>query len=107
MTFSIATMSGQGKYTHHLLKRVAKATRQRGARTRLAEHLEISTSLLAHYLSGASAPSAEIALRLLEWVTDAEAKKVSPANASTSARPVTRSTKHTTNAKRKTDRGKT
>ena len=58
-----------------LVERVSKITSQRGDRARLARDLNVTRQAVSNWLSGASAPSAVVTLRLLEWVTAEEAKQ--------------------------------
>jgi len=58
-----------------LFRRVRTLTKARGAAVSLAEHLGVSRSTLSDWLSGRFEPGGEVTLRLLKWVTAAEAKQ--------------------------------
>ncbi len=58
-----------------LLKRLKAATTERGSKAKLARSLGVVPQRLAEWLNGTHAPSAEITLRLLEWVAVAEANQ--------------------------------
>ncbi len=73
-----------------LLKRIKSCLRA-GSQYSLAKRLGISRQSVHQYITGASAPSAEITLRLLQWVQETEGQKnEGPAGADTPAGPVTR-----------------
>jgi transcriptional regulator with XRE-family HTH domain len=81
-----------------LRRRIRAATRERGARARLARKFRVTPQAVAEWLSGASAPTAETTLRLLEWVTAEEAKQKKSAGNVSETRPArktqTRKSKH-------------
>lgn len=73
---------------HHLIvgmdwKRLRHAlcrlTRAPGSKALLARRFGVSAAAVSQWLSGANAPTADTTLRLLEWVTAAEAKQNAPA----------------------------
>lgn len=68
-----------------LRRRLKTATRKYGARAALARTFKVTPQAVAEWLSGASAPTAETTLRLLEWVTAEEAKQKRSAAASHAA----------------------
>ena len=71
----------------------------------LARSLGVSQARVSHWLHGVSAPNAEDALRLLEWVTETEAKQQKTAAVLvTPRRRMTRKSKNTSNEKAKSDR---
>jgi transcriptional regulator with XRE-family HTH domain len=55
-----------------LLARVRNVTPQRGDRAELARFLEVSPQAISNYVNGRSQPSAEVTLRMLDWVTERE-----------------------------------
>jgi hypothetical protein len=57
-----------------LRDRIRAATRERGDRVKLAREFGVTPQAVAKWLSGASAPTAETTLRLLDFVTAKEAK---------------------------------
>jgi transcriptional regulator with XRE-family HTH domain len=57
-----------------LRSRLRRATKSRGAQAALARKFNVSTAAVAQWLTGASAPTAETTLQLLEWVTAEEAQ---------------------------------
>lgn len=73
-----------------LKQRLEALTSGRGSQVELAKAIGISRQSVHQYLSGASAPSAEITLRLLEWVVAEEQKQKSPEGAATPSEPKTR-----------------
>lgn len=64
-----------------LRKRLKAATSKRGKQTQLARFLKVPPSRVNEWLAGTYEPGAEIALRMLEWVTAEEAKQKTPASA--------------------------
>lgn len=64
----------QRSFWNELRTRLAAATEQYGARAALAREFGVTPQAVAEWLSGASSPTAETTLRLLEWVTAEEAK---------------------------------
>lgn len=70
-----------------LRRRLVQATTARGAKTALAEKLGVSQATVTEWLNGAIAPSAENTLRLLQWVSEAEAQPNKKAPAVFRARP--------------------
>lgn len=84
----------------HWIARANALLSHRGAKATLARHLGITKQALNAYLTEASAPSAEKALRLLQWVQETEAQKnEGPAGAQTPTGPVTLRRKHHSNEK--------
>lgn len=68
-----------------LRKRLLLITGKSGVKSDLAQNLGVSRSALSQWLSGGTTPTAETTLRLLEWVTEEEAKQKNPERVS--ARP--------------------
>jgi transcriptional regulator with XRE-family HTH domain len=64
-----------------VIAKVKAATEARGSRSRLAGYLGVPPQRLNDWLSGEHEPSAETALRLLDWVTANEAKQKAPEHA--------------------------
>lgn len=90
-----------------LLTRVKRAVKPRGAKVALARDLGVPKQRVTQWLKEHNAPTAEDALRLLEWVTAAEAQqKKTPPMLLTSTGRKTRKSKVTTNEKAKSDRRK-
>jgi len=58
-----------------LVRRIEKATAQRGKKTELATFLGTSPQGLNDWLSGRCEPGGEVTLLMLEWVTAEEAKQ--------------------------------
>ena len=58
-----------------LRKRLARATAAHGAKIALARLFGISDAAVAQWINGTAKPSAELTLRVLEWVTAFEAKQ--------------------------------
>jgi transcriptional regulator with XRE-family HTH domain len=56
----------------NLRSRLNAATKSPGAKAALAHHFNVSAAAVSQWLSGASAPTADTTLRLLEWVTAEE-----------------------------------
>jgi DNA-binding transcriptional regulator YiaG len=77
-----------------LIKRVRAATKERGAQTLLSETLGVDRRHLNAWLAGRVAPSAEYTLRLLDWVTRAEAKQRDPGRVGARPGRKTQVTKH-------------
>ena len=86
-----------------LRARLHLATRAPGAKAALAERFEVSPAAVSQWLSGASAPTADTTLRLLEWVTAEEAQQQTKRTGRASTRPAlkTREGKSTNNEKTK------
>jgi len=76
-----------------LRARVKALLSTHGSKTDLAERLHVSRQMLHRYVEGNSAPNAEIALQMLEWVTAEEGKQKSPEGALTPPEPVTQKRK--------------
>ncbi len=57
-----------------LLARVRNAASHWGGKSELARILGVKPQTVSQYLNGRSQPSAEVALRMLDWVTAREAK---------------------------------
>ena len=76
-----------GMTWNNLRTRLKAATRTPGARVKLARVFGVSTAAVSQWLSGASAPKADTTLRLLKWVTVAEAKQKKSAGSVPEARP--------------------
>jgi transposase-like protein len=84
-----------------LIRRVVKATAERGERVKLANRLGVPRQNLNDWLSGRKSPGGETTLRLLAWVTAAESKKQNARRSGINTTPdLTRST-HSTNENRK------
>lgn len=74
-----------------LLKRVRKATEQRGKKSELANFLGVRSQVLSDWLSGRFTPGGEITLLMLEWVAAEEAKQPNaPASATNTGKGKTR-----------------
>jgi len=88
-----------------LLIRVRRATIKRGAKKALADALGVQKAQVSQWLAGKRSPNAEDALRLLKWVTTAEAQqKETPAVLQAQPGRLTRKSKVTSNEKAKSDR---
>jgi transcriptional regulator with XRE-family HTH domain len=84
-----------------LLKRARVATAARGAQSQLAEFLGARRQHVHRWLSGAQEPGGETTLRLLEWVTMAEASQSKDGGRVAPRPPRKTQTKlNTTNAKK-------
>jgi transcriptional regulator with XRE-family HTH domain len=72
----LATPMGAGPVMtwDNLRERLKTATSSKGARAELARVFHVSTAAVSQWLSGDSAPKADTTLRLLQWVTVAEAQ---------------------------------
>jgi transcriptional regulator with XRE-family HTH domain len=93
----------------NLRSRLHAATKSPGAKGALAHHFNVSAAAVSQWLSGASAPTADTTLRLLEWVTAEEAQSKQKKRAgSAETRPAleTRKSKSTSHEKAKSDRKK-
>jgi transcriptional regulator with XRE-family HTH domain len=87
--------------------RLIRATSAAGAKAALAREFNVTTAAVSQWLSGASAPTAETTLRLLEWVTAAEANETDRAgNAVTRPARKTQAGRSTKNEKPNSDRKK-
>jgi len=76
-----AMSSGSGHW-EALGKRLSAVTSARGAKAQLARELKVTRQAVDNWLSNKSAPSAELTLRLLHWVQQAEASpKQNPGSA--------------------------
>ena len=64
-----------GLYWNRLLKRIIAATRERGAQSQLARDVGVGRQAVNKWINGQGEPSAEILLRVLEWVECAESRK--------------------------------
>lgn len=86
-----------------LFSRVSRAAKVRGTKAEIALHLGVVPQRLNDWLSGVNEPGGEITLRLLEWVTAAEAKQTKKRAGSVRARPAlkTRNQKSPSNEKPK------
>jgi transcriptional regulator with XRE-family HTH domain len=90
-----------------LQRRLRMATRTRGAKASLARELGVDRQLVTEWLKHATrGPSAETALRLLEWIGEIEAKKQNAGSAVTPPAPKTRKSKSTKYEKAKSSRRK-
>jgi transcriptional regulator with XRE-family HTH domain len=90
-----------------LRRRLSAVTDRYGAKAALAREFRVTPQAVAEWLSGASAPTAETTLRLLEWVTAEEAKqKKAPEVRSTQPARKTRKKKARSNAKQKSSQAK-
>lgn len=89
---------------NQLILRARAASRAHGVKSQLAIFLEVSPQAVSQYLRGTSVPGAEVALRMLEWVTarEAEKKRLRPPGKAIGA--VTQSAKPTINEKSKSGR---
>lgn len=58
-----------------LFVRVRRLTTERGAKSRLADILGVERARITEWIKGDFEPGGEITLKLLEWVTAAEAKQ--------------------------------
>lgn len=86
----ISAMSSGNAYWKSLAKRLSAVTPARGAKAQLAHELKVTRQAVNNWISGNSAPSAELALRLLNWVEQAEAQQTkNPDSASTQPGPKT------------------
>jgi len=94
----------QLSHWNSLRLRLRAATQQYGAKAELARQFNITPQAVAEWLSGASAPTADTTLRLLEWVTTAEADQQKKRAGSARTQPAlkTRDQKSRTNEKPKT-----
>lgn len=93
-----------------LRARVLVSTADRGKRAALARELGVARQTVSGWLLGLVAPNAEMTLRLLEWVTAAEAKQEKNAENVSEARPARRETqkrKTRSNAKPRSSRTRT
>lgn len=96
----------QRLFWNELRARLAAATDQYGARAALARQFGVTPQAVAEWLSGASAPTAETTLRLLEWVTAEEAKSKEKKRAgSGSTRPALKTRSRKSNRHEKTKSG--
>lgn len=81
-----------------LRDRIRAATPKRGDRVKLAREFGVTPQAVAKWLSGASAPTAETTLQLLEWVTAEEAQQKKSSGGVSETRPErktrTRKSKH-------------
>lgn len=68
-------MATQQDLWNPFLKRLRDATARRGAKSRLARSLGVSSGAVTQWLSGHASPTAENTLRLLAWVTAEEGDK--------------------------------
>lgn len=75
----LRSMSPATGYWKALVNRLLKLTSRTGAKAQLARELEVTRQAVNKWLSGKGAPSAELTLRVLHWVEQAEVKpKQSP-----------------------------
>ena len=58
-----------------LIQRVKNATSSYGSKAQLASAIGVPRQRINDWLSGCRAPGGEYTLKLLEWVTEAEAKQ--------------------------------
>jgi transcriptional regulator with XRE-family HTH domain len=83
-------MSSGNAYWKSLAKRLGAVTAARGAKAQLAHELKVTRQAVNNWISENSAPSAELTLRLLNWVERAEAQQTkNPGSASTQPGPKT------------------
>ncbi len=74
--YYLSSERAPGTHTWESLRsRLHAATRSSGTKRDLAHHFNVSPAAVSQWLSGASAPTADTTLRLLEWVKAAEAKQ--------------------------------
>jgi hypothetical protein len=71
----VRSLAGVKSPMKDLLSRLAHATRARGKKAALAKLLTIPASSISDWLDGRYEPSGEVTLRLLEWVTEEEARQ--------------------------------
>jgi transcriptional regulator with XRE-family HTH domain len=96
----------QRSFWNELRVRLAAATEKYGARAALAREFGVTPQAVAEWLSGASAPTAETTLRLLEWVTAEEAQSKQKKRAgSGSTRPALKTRKRKSTSHEKTNSG--
>ena len=65
-------MSPELEHLPVLLERVRRTASRYGAKSELARFLGVSQQAVSSYLRGKSLPGAEVALRMLQWVTACE-----------------------------------
>jgi transcriptional regulator with XRE-family HTH domain len=105
----IACLEGVNLETSHwelLRERLRAVTQARGAQKALAQAFGVAQQSVSQWLTGDSVPTAENALRLVEWVTAAEAKQQqkTPPVLLTRTGQVTQPSKSKANEKAKPDR---
>lgn len=71
----IRPMSSETGYWKALVRRLVKLTSRTGAKAELAREMEVTRQAVNKWLSGKGAPSAELTLRVLNWVGRAEVKQ--------------------------------
>jgi transcriptional regulator with XRE-family HTH domain len=81
-----ASVSSIPKTWLELLERVRLATSESGTKSRLASELRTSRQNVSKWLKGIGAPSAELTVRLLDWVTEEERKQKRPGSGKNTAR---------------------
>ena len=88
-----------------LLERVRRVTKARGAKKALADALSVQKAQVSQWLTDKRSPNAEDTLRLLKWVTEAEAEQTKdPARVSPRTGQKTQKDKSITHEKAKSDR---
>jgi hypothetical protein len=88
--------SGVNSLLANLLSRLKRAAAERGKKTELAHFLKVPLVSVSRWLSGKREPGGEMALRILAWVQEVEAKQAeSPACARTRAGAKTQSARST------------
>ena len=87
-----------------LKRRVEKLTEHRGAKTILARRCKVTRQAVTTWLKGNVQPGAEATLRLLDWVTEEEAKPQKSGNDADTSNPPKTQTKEPTDENRKSKR---
>jgi DNA-binding phage protein len=77
----VTGVTSETGYWEALVKRVRALTSALGQKARLARELNTTRQAVNKWLSGTGAPSAEITLRLLNWVNQQEQKPNTPGSA--------------------------
>lgn len=72
----LADVSKPGDALTKLIRRAKVICAQAGTQSRLARDLGVSRQAVNRWFSGDSAPSADLALRLVEWINQEESKAV-------------------------------
>jgi transcriptional regulator with XRE-family HTH domain len=93
--FTLLVKSIKSQRWEVLRNRICKIGSKRGIKTALAKNFGVSQSVVSQWFKGVTVPTAENALRLLEWVTAEEAKQQkSPGRARTRPERQTRKAQH-------------
>jgi hypothetical protein len=103
-SITIPDMSSENGYWTALVDRLKLLTSAKGAKAQLARDLKTSRQAVNKWFSGKGAPSAELTLRLLYWVSESEVKQIKNAG-SVSAQPArkTRARKSSSHEKQSPD----